>query len=153
MFESQEELKWNPIMPFLITVRPSSQVVLSESWPQIRDWFIKLIEVDTTWNEDLIVKNNYCTVKHLDICTWGEGWWWWGTVFNRLDHVSPWVAACCQATKEIGFVVGEKSFQWLYQLRWIYSSALSHHKFLCRTLICKFRLKPLAGMLLGKYVL
>lgn len=34
-----------------------------------------------------------------------------GQFFNRLDHVSPWVAACCQATKAIGFVVGEKSFQ------------------------------------------
>lgn len=48
VFESQEELKWNPIMPFLITVRPSSQVILSESWPQIRDCFKKLIEVDNT---------------------------------------------------------------------------------------------------------
>lgn len=65
-----------------------------------------------------VVKNWLQCKKFRHFCV-GEGWWWRGTVFNRSDHGSPWVAACCQATQEIGFVVGEGSLQWLDQVLWI----------------------------------
>lgn len=44
-----------------------------------------------------------CHVENLDSCAWG------GRQFNRSDHRSPWVEACCQATKIIGCVVGDES--------------------------------------------
>lgn len=60
------------------------------------------------WEAWSVVKYWLQCKKFRHLCS-GGGWRWWGTLFNRSDHGSPWVAACCQATKEIGFVVGEES--------------------------------------------
>lgn len=71
-----------------------------------------------------------CNVKNSDICEWGRAEVEGGQFFNGSDHVSPWVAACCQATKEMEFAEDEESLQWLHQLRCLFcinSSSVSQY--------------------------
>lgn len=66
---------------------------------------------------------------------WWWWWWWWrGTVFNRSDCESPWVSACCLATK--GFVVGEESLQWLERTKMLWLPSESTQCFYTQVIIC-----------------